>query len=263
VETHTNSLNEDFDCEFALRICSIENEVAKINSYKPVQKSNEAKKESNTVVQRGAHRHKLFFDGSACPLLRNGGFGFSIQVNHFEVSCLGGLMGNATVNDAELFALYAGLKRARELNIDAISVLGDSKLVVKLGTKGAVCFNSKFIYIFLEIQRLISEFKFYDIHYIPRAHNSRADVLAYTACNAPDQLQFVMDNPACNRPSRSVSRPHTYVVPKVNTSSIWHHRIWNPIPQKNTLHLDVNKTRTYMNSLLRIYYDNNGLRHTS
>jgi ribonuclease HI len=243
---------------FQEAICLIEKEVGNVPLTCEFHSSDEKKVSPESEPPVGRYPHKLYFDGSACPELRNGGFGYSICHNMGEIVCLGGMMGNATVNDAELFALYMGLKRARERGIDELSVFGDSKLVVGLGTKGAHCFNAKFLPIFLEIQRLISEFRGYDIQHIPRRYNSRADVLAYTGCNAPSMLKDVMVCFNHPRPKRDAFRPHSYVVPSVNRAVIWHQRTWNPMPLKSH-QLNMNKVVLMHRSALESYRSFGGL----
>jgi ribonuclease HI len=251
-----------FECvNYQEAIVMIDREVDKLKTSSSSVGGSSDKKSRYGPIFRGKFRFKLFFDGSACPLLRNGGFGYSLRDGNVEIARLSGSLGNATVNDAELFALYMGIKKARELGIDELSVLGDSKFVVKLGTKGAVCLNAKFMTIFLEMQKLIREFKSYDINHIPRSANARADVLAYTGCNAPESIQEVMGNVNCSRPNRTMKRPHSYVIPQVNTSDIWHHRIWNPIPQRVNERFNVDRLKVdgYLGRIVDVYKEHGGV----
>jgi ribonuclease HI len=230
---HALSLSWNGANNYQEAVVLIESEMKKVTTTKLAKvgrKNDEVKctKEMNL----GTNGCKIFFDGSACPILRNGGFGVSLQENGVEVDSICGSLGNATVNDAELFALYMGIKRAIERGYKRVTFLGDSKLVVGLGTPGSVCFNAKFFPIFLEIQMMIKEFESYEILHIPRRFNGRADVLAYTGCNNPSLSEFVKCNFNCERPKRNVFRPHTFVIPSLNKSMIWHHRVWNPTPSK-------------------------------
>jgi hypothetical protein len=155
-----------------------------------------------------------------------------------------------TINDAELFALYQGLLAARSLGVLKLSILGDSKFVIGLCSKGAVCNNPKFFHIFFLIKKLLNEFVDVEVMHISRDHNSRVDVLAYTGCNALSSCSRVCKNPHANRPPHEPYHINTYVFPKPNTSPQWYSLIWNTVPSTSSSYAGSVRCDAYMRSIM-------------
>jgi ribonuclease HI/endonuclease/exonuclease/phosphatase family metal-dependent hydrolase len=164
----------------------------------------------------GKYAHKMYFDGSVNPKLLNGGYGFSINDGMIEVAADCGILGNKTINEAEALALIKGLERAISLNIKELSVFGDSLTIVKLCNQRFGCPSPKLYRYYAVIQMLMNEFDEIEVFHTPREHNKRADVLAFTGCNAPEKKEQVKGNVQCNRPKNSVCRVFEYeaLVPK-------------------------------------------------
>jgi ribonuclease HI len=190
------------------------------------------KKESNEEEPIHRFSHVLRFDGSANNELMNGGFGFSINFEGNEIDCDAGPMGLANVNQAEVTALEFGLRRALFLGIKKISVIGDSKFAVKIGTAGIACPNPKYILPFLRVQEMIKQFDEYEIIFAPRKFNSRADVLAFTGCNAPDMIEAAKRDVSFTRPINSQLIPHRFSVLVPNGLCQRYFQIKNPLDKK-------------------------------
>jgi ribonuclease HI/exonuclease III len=178
------------------------------------------------------HSHVLRFDGSANPLLLNGGFGYWIAFEGEEIFSDAGNLGLANVNQAEICALEKGLESAVRLGIKKLSVVGDSKFAVKIGSIGNICRNPKYLVPYCRIQHLIKFFDEYEILFAPRRFNSRADVLAYTGCNAPELIHRVVNDPFFTHPQNEVSYVHKFSVPSPNSGCQRYFSIRNPLDRR-------------------------------
>lgn len=87
-------------------------------------------------------------------------------------------IGEATNNEAEYQAIIAGLKKARELNSESISLFSDSQLVIKQLTGEYRVRSEKLKPYYLEIKELLQDLPDCDFQYIPREENYKADELA-------------------------------------------------------------------------------------
>jgi ribonuclease HI/exonuclease III len=157
--------------------------------------------------------HSIYFDGSADPDLLNGGFGFTIRSQGKEIAADNGSLGGHNINEAEGKAAIEGLKKAIELGIKRLSVYGDSMLIIRMMMKNGGCSCAQLFHIYAELQNLISVFDEIEFFHTPREYNERADVLAYTACNAPQHNQMVIRNTLAHRPKASVNSPFPHVAP--------------------------------------------------
>lgn len=83
---------------------------------------------------------------------------------------------------AEYYGLIIGLELALKNNITAITVFGDNKMVVNtlLGKERVNAEHLKPIY--EKAKELSRRFSQFNIYWIPREYNSRADELANIAC---------------------------------------------------------------------------------
>jgi ribonuclease HI len=157
--------------------------------------------------------HSIYFDGSADPELLNGGFGYTIRLQGNEIAADNGSLGGHNINEAEGRAAIEGLKKAIELGIKQLSVYGDSMLIIRMMMKNGGCSCAQLFHIYAELQNLISVFDEIEFFHTPREYNERADVLAYTACNAPQHNQMVIRNTLAPRPKASVNSPFPHVAP--------------------------------------------------
>ena len=93
----------------------------------------------------------------------------------------GETIGRATNNEAEYHALLAGIERAAAYGFSEISIQGDSELIVKQ-LRGEYSVNAPHLQeLRVDAYTLLEEFDSWDITYIPREANERADSLANDA----------------------------------------------------------------------------------
>ncbi len=97
---------------------------------------------------------------------------------------IGEYIGIATNNVAEWNALVIGLRRARELGIDEISIRLDSELVVRQVTGVYRVKHADLIPIHTKAKVLLREFKHYDIRHVPRKQNAAADAVVNQTLDA-------------------------------------------------------------------------------
>jgi exonuclease III/ribonuclease HI len=175
------------------------------------------------------YEYRLRFDGSANPKLLNGGFGYAIFKGDMEIACGCGPIGLANVNIAEVCALEKGLSHALSLGISELSVIGDSKFAVNLGTIRNPCTNPRYMVPYCNIQKMISEFARYEIFFLPRRFNFRADVLAFTGCNAPNLCLDAMKDLEYERPLNVVTSAHRFCVKIPNRECQRYFCVKNPL----------------------------------
>ncbi len=90
-------------------------------------------------------------------------------------------IGKATNNQAEYAALIDGLKAARGINADNVTVFADSELLVKQVKGEYKVKHPQLQPLFAEAKGLISGLKKFKINHIPREKNAHADALANEA----------------------------------------------------------------------------------
>ena len=123
--------------------------------------------------------HTLYFDGASRgnpgP---SGGGGVIDDASGKEVDCYSLSMGETTNNVAEYGALLAGLNRCRELNIQELSVFGDSNLVINQ-MKGKWKVKSAHLRtIYTQAQKVARYFTSISYTHVYRKDNKRADAMA-------------------------------------------------------------------------------------
>jgi ribonuclease HI len=124
--------------------------------------------------------YTLNFDGSSKP---NPGImtsGYLIKDYYddrviFSETISGGAKG--TSNEAEYIGLLTGIKKALELNVKHIKIIGDSELIIFQVTGKYKCKKPHLLKYRNEIQKLLKEFYTYDIQHVLRKHNKEADAL--------------------------------------------------------------------------------------
>jgi ribonuclease HI len=163
------------------------------------------------------HNHTMYFDGSVDPEKLNGGYGIAIFKGGSEIFADGEAVGNCTINEAEGLGLVNGMRRALSMEIRRISIYGDSQTILKMCRKDAPCNAPNLLEIYCEIHSLIRKFEEIEFIFTPREFNCRADVLAFTACNAKSELGSVIHDKHALRPSRTemYTVPHFFPIPKV------------------------------------------------
>ncbi|PJZ81861.1 ribonuclease HI family protein [Leptospira meyeri] len=129
----------------------------------------------------------IYCDGSSRGNPGPAAIGVSFQNNDgVEFFFLSEKIGNATNNVAEWQALYRGMEEAINQNLQKIRFRLDSELVVKQ-MKGEYKVKNKDLIVFkTKCDTLKSSFQNFEIQYIPREQNSRADQLANLAQDKKD-----------------------------------------------------------------------------
>ena len=95
---------------------------------------------------------------------------------------------SATNNGAEYEALIAGLKTTKELEVDRLQVYSDSQLVVGQVNENYEAREDSMAKYLKRVKEIVPAFGSFDIKQIPRAENTRADLLSKLATLAPAKL---------------------------------------------------------------------------
>ncbi|ADL12237.1 ribonuclease HI family protein [Acetohalobium arabaticum] len=121
----------------------------------------------------------IYTDGASRGNPGPGGIGVLIKDGSNNIKEeLADYIGEATNNEAEYQAIIAGLKKARELNSESISLFSDSQLVIKQLTGEYRVRSEKLKPYYLEIKELLQDLPDCDFQHIPREENHKADELA-------------------------------------------------------------------------------------
>jgi ribonuclease HI len=128
----------------------------------------------------------LYCDGASSGNPGASGIGFVLfmQGKCYEVS---EHIGFATNNVAEYTALVEGLKMAKSLKAESLSVFLDSELVVKQIKGLYKVKNRNLAFLYNEAMSIKDSFRSFTISHIPRKENTMADSLAKKAAVPPDR----------------------------------------------------------------------------
>lgn len=165
----------------------------------------------------------LYFDGAAFPNAKDvggvRGIGALLEDPSGAVvkEVSERLPGLGSSNSAEYEALIHGLEEARKLGCDEIMVRGDSQLVIRqLEGKFRVT-SEKIRPLYERVVKLAREFERFDVQWIPREQNSRADKLSTAPLR---DVAAPVPNPAAAAPKRETlgsnptKREHDVLCPK-------------------------------------------------
>jgi ribonuclease HI len=122
----------------------------------------------------------LYFDGSKskegagtdCVLIDLGG-------NKTLIACR--LEFECTNNTAEYEALLQGLRKALDLDIQNLTVFGDSEIMVRQVKNSIHCLSPHLKSYHTEVWNLMNKFSAFNINSVPRLNNSKANLLANVA----------------------------------------------------------------------------------
>jgi len=98
-----------------------------------------------------------------------------------EIKTISHYIGEATNNQAEYKAIYAGLKAAKEIGAQEIICYLDSELVVKQLKLEYKVKDKELASLFIKAWNLAQEFKEIKFIHVPRERNKRADWLVNQA----------------------------------------------------------------------------------
>lgn len=123
--------------------------------------------------------YEMYFDGCSKGNPGISGAGAVIYKNREEIWSNSYFVGgSATNNVAEYFGLIRGLKRAIKMDINCLSVKGDSQLIIKQ-MKGEYQVNSEsMIELYNIAKELESKFENISYEHVYRKYNKRADYLS-------------------------------------------------------------------------------------
>lgn len=116
------------------------------------------------------------FDGAVQGGICGGGGTLTVAYNHCFHFLLG--LGFGTNTKAELVALWALLRMAREQKIDNISILGDSKAIIGWARKEHPIRVNKLLGWINRTAEIIDTFQHIKFQHLYREHNSTADRLS-------------------------------------------------------------------------------------
>lgn len=120
------------------------------------------------------------FDGSARPNPGTGAIGYIVKIGEQTIEgseCIG----NSTNNRAEYHALINALQVAQENGCTVVKAEGDSELIVKQIQGEYNVDSSNLQPLHKEVEGLIGVFEDFQIEYVPRCENRKADKLAKEA----------------------------------------------------------------------------------
>lgn len=121
---------------------------------------------------------RIYTDGAARGNPGPAGIGIVIKNEKKVLLEVSDFIGKATNNIAEYMALIRGLEEAIDLGEDEVEVFADSELMVKQIQGEYRVKNQGLIPLHHHVKSLIKKFKSFDISYITRQDNKRADSLA-------------------------------------------------------------------------------------
>jgi ribonuclease HI len=131
-------------------------------------------------VPDGNQMWSLYFDGSKS---KEGSGARCIIIdpvgNKTLIACR--LEFECTNNTAEYEALLQGLRKASDMNIQNLTVFGDSEIVVRQVRDSIHCLSPHLKSYQSEVWNLMNKFSAFNINSIPRLNNSEADLLANVA----------------------------------------------------------------------------------
>ena len=145
-----------------------------VNTHKPVMKyRNKIRNIGKPPVSKYPG---FFFDGATAKGI--GGAGFCIWLNDhhlfdFKLGC-----GSSTNTRAELLALWASLRVAKDIGLPYLHIFGGSSVIINWANKESTldmvnleawCYNTRM---------LMSSFTWVDLSHVYREHNKRADILS-------------------------------------------------------------------------------------
>jgi ribonuclease HI len=131
-------------------------------------------------VPDGNQIWSLYFDGSKSK--EGAGAGcviIDLAGNKTLIACR--LEFECTNNTAEYEALLQGLRKALDMNIQNLTVFGDSEIVVRQVRDSIHCLSPHLKSYQSEVWNLMNKFSAFNLNSIPRLNNSKADLLANVA----------------------------------------------------------------------------------
>ena len=129
-------------------------------------------------------------------------------------------------NEAEYEAVIAGLNLAHSLEVDQLEVYSDSQLVVRQIEDTYEAKSGRMILYLRKVHDLLKKFVLIQVKHVPRAENSRADVLAKLATASQEDLSRLTPVEYLAEPSIDLC---DVVVAPVEFEPSWMDPIWDYI----------------------------------
>lgn len=121
----------------------------------------------------------LYFDGASRGNPGNAACGGVLyNTNNEEIATYTKYLGKQTNNYAEYMGLYMGMMEAKTLNINHLTIYGDSQLVIRQCSGIYKVKNQTLKQIYTKIKELESTFMSVSYNHVKRNLNQRADELA-------------------------------------------------------------------------------------
>lgn len=120
----------------------------------------------------------IYFDGGAEPNPGPASGAAVLDLPDGDSITVAVKLGVATNNVAEYSGCIVGLKKALELGFCCVHIKGDSQLVIRQLQGEYAVKAANLRPLFLEAQQLLERFDSYQLEWIPRSQNSRADAAA-------------------------------------------------------------------------------------
>jgi ribonuclease HI len=121
----------------------------------------------------------LYFDGYCKGSHGSCGVGAVIYKNGEEIWGSSNYIGtDKTINQAEYYALIWGIKKAIEMNIRELLVIGDSQLVINQINKINKINNTVLLDLYDELCVLIKKLNYIEFIHVCKEHNKRAKELS-------------------------------------------------------------------------------------
>lgn len=157
-------------------------------------------------------RATIHFDGAANPNPGKMGIGVVVEApGHDDVEISHALEREGTSNVAEYEALIRGLEEAKKLGADEVLAKGDSNLVVQQLVGRFRVKQPHLKPLHQKVAELSEEFDEFEIQWVPRDQNKRADALANASVSDkggrggkvgtnPTKREHSILCPKCNKP---------------------------------------------------------------
>jgi ribonuclease HI len=87
-------------------------------------------------------------------------------------------LGTETNNIAEAMALWQGIQQAKEQGIQELTIIGDSRLIIKAINCQTQTQSAKLNNLLRKIRLLLANFNFYEVFHVLRKLNAKANVEA-------------------------------------------------------------------------------------
>lgn len=134
---------------------------------------------NSSIDDNDKNKYTLFFDGCSKGNPGKSGAGAVIYINDIEIWSQSYFVGEKQTNNyAEYMGLIIGLEEAVKINLNSLTVKGDSLLVIKQMSGSYKVNSPNIIGLYKRATALAKQIKFVEFMHVYRADNKRADALS-------------------------------------------------------------------------------------